>query len=162
MTWCSLLQVMSSLLSSATWEHPQCLDIMFVTSKRRGGELHAVLYLFSSLWHKTDSMLLITMRDFLLGTTNGLILMCFTFISIISGNWFSKKSIIGFIIKLLPPEVWKWIIQNRRDSLFILDWMEKINWPISSVLIAVGFERRDTLKAFRTALKISHKCSVFL
>ena len=34
---------MSSLPSSATWEHPQCLDIMFVTSKRREGELWAVI-----------------------------------------------------------------------------------------------------------------------
>lgn len=36
---CFPSQVMSSLLSSATWDHPRCLDIMFVTSRRREGEL---------------------------------------------------------------------------------------------------------------------------
>lgn len=32
-------QVMSFSHSSATWENPPCLDIMFVTSKRKEGEL---------------------------------------------------------------------------------------------------------------------------
>lgn len=35
---------MSSSPSSVTWERPRCLDIMFVTSKRRDGERHAVFH----------------------------------------------------------------------------------------------------------------------
>lgn len=40
LTCCFLSQVMSFLHLSATWENRRCLDIMFVTSKRKEGELH--------------------------------------------------------------------------------------------------------------------------
>lgn len=41
-----LFQVMSSLRLSATWAHPRCLDIMFVTLKKKEGKLRTLLLLY--------------------------------------------------------------------------------------------------------------------
>lgn len=42
-----LFQVMSSLRLSATWVHPRCLDIMFVTLKKKEGKLRTLTALYS-------------------------------------------------------------------------------------------------------------------
>lgn len=93
------LQVMNSLPSSATWEHQQCPDIMYVTSKRREGELH-ILHIHSLfwLWYKSDTLLM-KIKSFLFLTPALL-------------SYQTSQETYFLIKELLHPEVRKSIIPS--------------------------------------------------
>lgn len=120
------LQVMSSLPSSATWENPQCLGIMFVTSKRRAGELNTV-----SLDHIHSNSLIVNMtadqnETLACSSQKYLVLLGVFFFP----STHLRKMIFSKILLLLMLLLHSFCHHKSENKLFkITDWMEKINSP---------------------------------